>query len=162
MQRRVYTVDEANSLIPTMEEVFRSIDLFKSKIRDSGRKMEVLKLLWDDTVTNLENPDHQDFVSHRSSIENDVSEIERLIKDEIIRRGIRFPVGGIESGLVDFPSVYEGRWVYLCWRNGEEELRYWHETDSGFPGRQQITDEQRRTMGRDGNAEGIDDSALDF
>jgi len=162
MQRKVYTVDEANSLIPTMQEVFRGIDVIKSKILESGRKIEVLKLLWDDSVADSGNPDHQDFVAHKSSIENDVGEVERLVKEEIIRRGIRFPVGGIESGLVDFPSVYEGRWVYLCWRNGEEELRYWHETNSGFPGRQQITEEQRRTMGRDGNAEGIDDSALDF
>lgn len=162
MQRKVYTVDEANTLIPVIQEVFRSIDVFKSKILDSGRKMEVLKLLWDNAVADPGNPDHQDFISHETSIGKDVSEIERLIQDELIRRGIRFPVGGIENGLVDFPSVHEGRWVYLCWQNGEDELRYWHETDSGFPGRQQITDEQRRTMGQDGNTEGIDDSALDF
>jgi hypothetical protein len=162
MQRKVFTVDEANSLIPIMAEVFRSIDLLKSKIRDSGRKMEVLKLLWDDTVAESGNPDYQDYVSHKTAIDKDVGEIERMVREEIIRRGIRFPVGGIESGLVDFPTVHEGRWVYLCWQNGEDELRYWHETNSGFPGRQQITDEQRRTMGQDGDTEGIDDSALDF
>ena len=162
MERKVFTVDEANALIPAMREVFRGIEVFKAMIREKGRKMEVLNLLWEDAVAEPSNPDYQDYVTHKRSIENDVSEVERLIQEEIIRRGIRFPVGGIESGLVDFPTVYEGRWVYLCWQNGEDELLWWHETNSGFPGRQPITDEQRETMGRGGNAGEIDDSELDF
>jgi len=45
---------------------------------------------------------------------------------------------GIEMGLVDFPSLREGREVYLCWKMPEQEIRFWHDLDTGFAGRQPI------------------------
>ncbi len=44
----------------------------------------------------------------------------------------------INSGLLDFPAMRDGREVYLCWRYGEEEIRFWHEIDAGFAGRQPL------------------------
>jgi hypothetical protein len=45
----------------------------------------------------------------------------------------------IESGLIDFPALREGRTVYLCWRLGEgERIHWWHELDAGFAGRQPL------------------------
>jgi hypothetical protein len=162
MQRRVFTIEGANSLIPDLEEAFRGMGYYRTKIRDNQRKLEVLSLLWEDRVADPTNPDYKTFVAHKRAIENDVSEIERIIQEEIVRRGLRFPVGGIENGVVDFPSTYEGRWVYLCWQNGEPELLYWHETDAGFRARQRITDEHKRLMGMDDEGEMPDDSMLDF
>ena len=45
------------------------------------------------------------------------------------------------QGLIDFYSMREGRPVYLCWRYGEEEVRYWHELDGGFAGRLELETE---------------------
>ncbi|OGO33401.1 MAG: hypothetical protein A2Z16_00810 [Chloroflexi bacterium RBG_16_54_18] len=42
----------------------------------------------------------------------------------------------INHGLVDFPAMKEEREVYLCWKYGEEEIRFWHEIDTGFASRQ--------------------------
>jgi hypothetical protein len=158
MQKRVFTIDEANSLLPVLEEVFKTIDFRKSKIREQGQKLEVLSLLWGDQLADPSSPDYDNYLLHKRAIANDVSEIEGLIQKEIVGRGIRFPVGGIENGLVDFPTTYRGRWVYLCWRSGEPELLYWHETDAGYQGRQIITDEHRNEMGsEDAGAVGEDD-----
>jgi hypothetical protein len=44
----------------------------------------------------------------------------------------------INSGLLDFRSQREGREVYLCWRYGEGEIRFWHDLDAGFAGRQPL------------------------
>lgn len=44
----------------------------------------------------------------------------------------------INSGLLDFPAMRDGREVYLCWRYGEEAIRFWHEIDAGFAGRQPL------------------------
>jgi hypothetical protein len=44
----------------------------------------------------------------------------------------------IDMGLVDFPSLRDGREIYLCWRYGETQVSFWHEIDSGFSGRQPI------------------------
>jgi hypothetical protein len=149
MFRKVFTVDEANSMIPLVEDAFRSIESHRDRIHEHGRKIEVLNLLWGNKLRDPSNPDHYDYAMHKRSIENEISEIERVIQDEILRRGIRFPVDGIENGLIDFPSTYQGRRIFLCWRNGEPELRYWHETDAGYPERLPITDEHKRVMGKD-------------
>jgi hypothetical protein len=42
------------------------------------------------------------------------------------------------EGLVDFPSVMDGRLVFLCWKLGEPEVMHWHELDAGFAGRQTL------------------------
>jgi len=42
---------------------------------------------------------------------------------------------GFDSGLVDFPSMMEGRDVYLCWQFDEPRIAHWHEIDGGFAGR---------------------------
>lgn len=47
-------------------------------------------------------------------------------------------VKDLDSGLVDFPALREGHEVYLCWRQGEERIDFWHEKDAGFAGRQPI------------------------
>jgi hypothetical protein len=162
MARKAFTVSEANALVPVLRDVFRGINFYKKKIRERGRRLEVLGLLWDKAVADPSNPDHEDYVACRRSIDKNVGEIERLIHDQIVRRGLRFPTGGIESGLVDFPSTYRGRWVYLCWQSDEPELLFWHETNTGFPGRQRITNEQRKAMGLEDDPNEIDDSNLDF
>ena len=45
---------------------------------------------------------------------------------------------GIKHGLVDFPSLRDGKEVYLCWKNPEQRIEYWHDIQSGFAGRQRI------------------------
>ena len=48
----------------------------------------------------------------------------------------------IESGLVDFPALVSGRQVWLCWRQGEAAVDWWHDMDSGFAGRRPLSELQ--------------------
>jgi hypothetical protein len=43
------------------------------------------------------------------------------------------------TGLVDFPAVYDGRRVWLCWRLGEPTIAHWHELPDGFSGRKELS-----------------------
>jgi hypothetical protein len=52
--------------------------------------------------------------------------------------GMGCEVKGIREGLVDFPSLREGREVYLCWRMPEKEILFWHDLNTGFSGRKPI------------------------
>ena len=57
--------------------------------------------------------------------------------DHLRDQGIE--IKSIDHGLIDFPSLRGGRVVYLCWRLGEgAAIRYWHEIDAGFAGRQKL------------------------
>ncbi len=46
----------------------------------------------------------------------------------------------IPSGLIDFPALANGRPIWLCWRLGEDEIAWWHETNVGFDGRQPLSE----------------------
>jgi hypothetical protein len=50
-------------------------------------------------------------------------------------------VKDLDSGLVDFPSVIQNEEVYLCWRLGEDRIRFYHRQDEGFSGRKPIDPE---------------------
>lgn len=47
----------------------------------------------------------------------------------------------LDVGLVDFPTVFRGREVYLCWKLGEPSIGFWHGTEEGFAGRKPIDDD---------------------
>jgi hypothetical protein len=47
-------------------------------------------------------------------------------------------VKDIEVGLLDFPSRINGQEVFLCWRLGEDRIRFYHAMDEGFAGRKPI------------------------
>jgi hypothetical protein len=44
----------------------------------------------------------------------------------------------LDRGLVDFPSIRDGREVFLCWEEGEDEIGYWHDLDAGYGGRRPL------------------------
>lgn len=46
-----------------------------------------------------------------------------------------------EIGLVDFPTLYRGQEVYLCWKQGESGITFWHRIQDGFAGRKPIDSE---------------------
>lgn len=47
-------------------------------------------------------------------------------------------VKDLEMGLVDFPTLFRGEEVYLCWKLGEPEIQFWHGVNEGFAGRKPI------------------------
>jgi hypothetical protein len=147
MPRRPFTVEQANALVPELERLFGRIDAVKAEIDTCHERFQVLELLWDEKLQDPATPDAAEAETLRQGMENGVFEIQRIIREEILGRGLRFPLGGLEVGLVDFPTTWEGRWVLLCWRRGEPALQAWHELDGGFAGRQEITPEQARRMG---------------
>jgi hypothetical protein len=47
-------------------------------------------------------------------------------------------VKSLEEGLLDFPARRGDEIVLLCWKLGEDEIRYWHRADEGFGGRKSL------------------------
>jgi hypothetical protein len=50
-------------------------------------------------------------------------------------------VKDLDTGLLDFPTLYHGREVYLCWHADEDKIAFWHDVEAGFRGRKPIDDE---------------------
>jgi len=162
MARKAFTVEEANGLIPRMEETVERLRVCARSLEESHERLQILDVLWGDKVRDSLNPDHAEFDQHNDALRSAARELEQIVETEIIQRGIRFPSGGLEQGLLDFPTTWQGRWVYLCWKRGEARITAWHEIDGGYAGRQPLTADQARRMGREDDPARVDDSMLDF
>jgi hypothetical protein len=70
-----------------------------------------------------------------------VSEAFLELRDSLLElRGLEVILRDLDRGLVDFPSLREGREIYLCWQEGEDEIAFWHDPDAGFAGRRPLDD----------------------
>ena len=47
-------------------------------------------------------------------------------------------VKDLEIGLLDFPAIIDNQDVYLCWKLGEDRIRFYHRQDEGFAGRKPL------------------------
>ena len=162
MTRHAFTVDEANGMLPDVRATLQEVGELRNAGRISMDKLAILDALWGDLVSQPENPDHKEHAEHRSFLSEVARTIEELIHQQLNGRGIRLPNGGLDHGLLDFPTTLDGRWVYLCWRSDEAEVAHWHELDGGYSGRRLLTVVQRQRMGLQDDPARLDDSALDF
>ncbi|HIG18228.1 MAG TPA: DUF2203 family protein [Candidatus Handelsmanbacteria bacterium] len=105
MGHHAFTVDEANEMIPGVRATLNEIQGLRDGARSTVDQLAVLDALWGDLVSQEDNPDHEEYVQHRQSLSECRRAIEELIQGRIVDRGIRFPVGGLEHGLVDFPTT---------------------------------------------------------
>ncbi|HEV2125196.1 MAG TPA: DUF2203 domain-containing protein [Chloroflexota bacterium] len=131
---RLFTLAEANALLPRVREQLGAIqsraaqvsalherlEAFREQKRRSGHAVEGESRL---VLEALQEADRIG-AELRSSIQ-ELLDLGCELKD-------------VQMGLVDFPARREDRTVYLCWRLGEDEIRYWHELDTGFSGRQPL------------------------
>jgi len=125
MPTRYFTVTEANSLLPQISQVIESMLDARQRI------VEAQADLWpvlEKAIGNGGSKKAGAMLSEFSRVERgarQLSEMGCVLKD-------------INTGLVDFPSIRDGRQVFLCWQHGEPEVAFWHDVDAGFAGRQPL------------------------
>ena len=133
-QSRLVTVDDANKMLPLLERVVSDIVDVWDGIIQKRTELECLE----------KNPIRVD----ESSIAVDAQDLKlelNLLIDRIngyIREveDLGCFVQEFKRGVINFPTLYVGRKVFLCWRPGDEEVRYWHELDESFTERTPIRD----------------------
>ena len=162
MGHHAFTVDEANEMLPDVRAAINEIQRLRAVVGKKVDQLAVLDALWGELVSQSANPDHEEYVQLRHSLSECRRAVEELIQVRLVDRDIRFPMGGLEHGLVDFPTTLDGRWVYLCWQSDEPKVTYWHEVTGGYAGRRPITAEQVQRLGLLDDPARHEDSALDF
>jgi len=70
-----------------------------------------------------------------AGVERVARELAKTI-DDIVAHGAE--IKDLDEGLIDFPALRHGETVLLCWKLGEDEIRYWHTLKAGFAGRQEL------------------------
>jgi len=122
---KLFTLAEANALIPELGRTFR-------KIR---HEREVLQQFAPQAQKASE------VASAGGGIQGGAHYTRSLISlmehvQSVVSLGIE--IKDLERGLCDFPHLREGRVVYLCWLNGEDQIEWWHDVEAGFAGRQPL------------------------
>ena len=130
MPEKLFTLDEALVLLPVARQLL--IEIQQCKLDLDKRSAELDRLLG---LVGGNGHLTSDIAAARQALEAAGNRLQGLIA-ELEEMGVELK--GIEEGLIDFRSLREGRVVYLCYRLGEDTIAYWHELDTGFPGRQPL------------------------
>ena len=131
--RKLFTVESANAVLPLVKAITGDLVQLSREVIERRERLALL--------TGGRNAKSKDLYSEElAQIEEELEkDTERLYAyvEELRELGVE-PKDGPE-GLVDFPSMMDGRIVFLCWKLGETEVLHWHELDAGFRGRQSLT-----------------------
>ena len=140
MPDRTFSLEEAHSLLPVLESLLRNAIGGKKLMEEVEAEMQVLT-----HRIFLNGGTHVDVVAvARRKAER--SKAEQRAKDALAEiDSIGVQVKDIDTGLLDFPCVVEGRIVLLCWKMGETSITHWHSTDEGFAGRKPIDERIARS-----------------
>lgn len=126
---RFYSIDQADARL-------RDLAPLLDKLRTDRLEIAAARADLDRFRTTNGNADHAEELQAREDrIRALVYRMERFVS-QLVAWDIT--LRDIETGLVDFPALVNGRQVCLCWRLGEERVGYWHELDAGFGGRRPL------------------------
>jgi len=78
----------------------------------------------------------EDFVVLKQKLNSQMTKFYQAIED-LENTGV--VVKSVNEGLLDFPSKRFDEEVWLCWKEGETEIKFWHGKDVGFDGRKPIS-----------------------
>jgi hypothetical protein len=119
-----YTRDEARALLPQVREWLRQLEVLRVSMKKHDQRVESLL----DAGTDRGGQTVNDWVRTMADIQRVLEEFRRreiFIKDP-------------DRGLIDFPAIVGGKEVFLCWENGQGDIEYWHDLETGFGGREPL------------------------
>ena len=130
---RYFTLEEARAALPAVGRSIREAVLAKERyveaekfIQDLSQRILMMGGIAVDTTVAEAWKAQRD--TNGQTLKNCMERIENLgvlVKD-------------LDIGLVDFPTLFRGEEVYLCWRMDEDDIDHWHSVSEGFAGRKPI------------------------
>lgn len=126
-ETRLFDVAEADRMLPLVRSIVRGM---QEDWEERGKVLERLESL-PSSLRDDEEPGR--------ALHAEVDALtEKLVEaaEELADLGVEFK--GIQEGLVDFPARLGGEIVYLCWKFGEDRIRWWHPLDAGYAGRRPL------------------------
>ncbi len=121
-----FTTNEANTALP---------DVIKKFEYALAKKNEVTKLEQQLQMSLSTTDSFEAYVTLKQKLNSIITKFYEAVE---ILENTGVVVKSIEQGLLDFPSKRFNEEVWLCWKYGETEIKFWHEKDSGFMGRKPV------------------------
>jgi hypothetical protein len=130
MADRTFTPDEANSALGRVRPLAERVVEVRARLAElEGEQREVVRIVAGngsgEGVGDARTPEFAKLARELQELVNELALIGVQLKDA-------------DTGLLDFPTLRDGREVLLCWRVGEPEIAYWHGLEDGFAGRKPL------------------------
>jgi hypothetical protein len=128
-----FTLAEAEGLLPALDRLLREAITLKGDYEEAERAVQA----FGERVTMMGgiSVDRAKVLEARKRREAMASGLRSAI-ERILEYGCQ--VKDLDTGLIDFPTLFRGNEVLLCWRLGEPSIQFWHGVDEGFRGRKPI------------------------
>jgi hypothetical protein len=121
---KLFTLEEANALLPAVREILRRIQSSRRRLSVYRRQAKLAAEGAEQGGGGMEGG--WLYAKILTKLTDEIAELDVI--------GVQLK--DFDRGLVDFPSLREGRVVLLCWQLGEgDQLEWWHDMDAGFSGR---------------------------
>lgn len=122
-----FTIQAANEALPKVIEKYKALQKQKAEVQ----KLEAQLSSQMGMSFNL-----GDYATLKKQLNSAVTKFYALVED-LENTGV--VLKSLEEGLLDFPSKRFDEDVWLCWKEGETEIKFWHEKDVGFMGRKPLS-----------------------
>jgi hypothetical protein len=129
---RVFTLDEANALVDELRPVVEQAVDHRRKLADAQHHQAQLITRIGGNGGDLAPSDLREAAE---TMQREAAALTECV-ERIDAAGAQ--IKSLEEGLLDFPAERDGEQVLLCWKLGEDEIRYWHGVDEGFAGRKPL------------------------
>ena len=124
---KLFTLEEANSLLPSVRPIVKSIQRSHRRLRSFQNSAKLAAEAAENGGGGMAKG------SQYARLLIDLS----LLAGQL--EGLGVQLKDYANGLIDFPSMREGRVVLLCWKADEgDQLEWWHDVEAGFAGRQPL------------------------
>jgi hypothetical protein len=133
---KYFTLLEAESLLPEVETLLRSCMQGK---QDYDGADEELKAVATRITLNGGMVIAREQIAGVRGLKESAARVIKSSVEKIEQIGCH--IKDLNLGLLDFPTLYRGKEVYLCWKLGESGISFWHHVDDGFTGRQPVDTE---------------------
>lgn len=130
---KLFNLEQAEKLLPTLEFLLGLAIEAKKKIDEMDLILEQVRnriLIYGGII-----PPYGEVAQKKLERDNAAASF----KDAVARIEAQgCVIKDLDVGLIDFPAVMDDQQVFLCWKLGEERIRYWHHVDEGFAGRKPL------------------------
>ena len=122
-----FSITDANKILPTVIKKFNYSKMLKNEI------IKIEQQIGSDFTSKTSM---EDYAILKQKLNRKVTEFYQSIED---LESLGVVLKGLEQGLLDFPAKRFDEEIWLCWKEGETEIKFWHEKNSGFMGRKPIS-----------------------
>ena len=122
-----FSVNDANKILPLVIKKFN----YAKKA-----KAEVMKMEQQLTSEMTPTISLEEYNINKRKLNSSITKFYQSIED-LENTGVSLK--GLDEGLLDFPAKRFDEEIWLCWKEGETEIKFWHEKDIGFMGRKPIS-----------------------